>query len=436
MNDYSIEKSLRLREVAPDELSELQTTLLRSHLCQAIKSPYYRRKLKDFSIKPEDIVSIDDLSSLPLTERDDLNEFGDHLLAVKPLDIADISITSGTTGAPVKIPYSVKDLERLAFNETMAFWGAGVRPGDVCLICVTLDRCFIAGLAYYTGLVRLGAAAIRSGAGQPARQWELISQLHPQVLVGVPTFLLKIAQWAAEHGHDPSKAGIKKLVTIGEPVRRADFRLTPLGEALVEVWQSDVYSSYGATELETGFCECYAGLGGHVHPEMSLVEIVNEQGKVVPNGEPGELVFTPLGVEAFPLVRFKTGDITRKYETPCECGWKTIRIGPIEGRVAQRLKLRGTTIYPESIFHVLQEIDAIKASYVEVRSGYDLSDQVRVIVGTESDLDAKEVERLLQARLRVRPEVAIQKSESVIAIMTGHGGRKPKRFFDLRSENN
>lgn len=432
--EYSIEQGARLRGQKPGELDKVRVDLLRRHIRHAARSPFYRRKFEQLAVSPEDIRSLNDLSSLPLTTRGDLDRYPDEFNAVDFDEIVDISLTSGTTGVPVKVPYTKGDLERLAFNEAMAFWGAGIRPDDTCLICVTLDRCFIAGLAYYTGLVKLGAATVRSGAGQPARQWELICQLKPTVLVGVPTFLLTIAQWAQKHGFNPGDAGIRALVTIGEPIRQADFQHTPLGLRLTEAWRATIYGSYGATELETGTCECGAGQGGHIHPELSLVEIVDEHGRLVPEGHAGELVFTPLGVRGFPLVRFRTGDIARLHTAPCSCGWQTPRLGPIEGRIAQRLKLRGTTLYPDTIFHVLQEIESVKASYVEVRSAYDLSDEVKVVIGCSGDVDQREIEKLLQARLRVRPEVVVNDPAEVIKTMTDSGGRKPTRFFDHRKK--
>ncbi|MDH4317664.1 MAG: AMP-binding protein [Desulfobulbaceae bacterium] len=432
--EYNLEQGIRLRGQNQKELDDIRVELLRNHLRHAAHSPFYNRIFEKLAVNPDDIRTLNDLSSLPLTSRGDLDQYPDGFNAVDQDEIVDISLTSGTTGVPVKVPYTKGDLKRLAFNETMAFYGAGIRPEDRCLICVTLDRCFIAGLAYYTGLVELGAAAIRSGAGQPARQWELIRQLKPTVLVGVPTFLLTMAQWAENHGFRPSDAGIRALVTIGEPIRQANFEHTPLGLRLTEAWGATVYGSYGATELETGTCECAAGQGGHIHPELSLVEIVDEQGNVVPEGRAGELVFTPLGVRGFPLIRFRTGDIARLHSAPCSCGWQTPRLGPIEGRIAQRLKLRGTTLYPDTIFHVLQEIEAVKASYVEVRSAFDLSDEVKVIIGSTGEVDKTEVEKLLQARLRVRPEVVVNNVDEVIKVMTASGGRKPTRFFDHRTQ--
>ena len=431
-NSYSLQTALQFREQDPDKVAMHQMDLFRSHVRQAMQAPFYRELYDKNGIVPEAITSLKDIDALPFTTRRDLDEHGDRIKTVPDKEIVDLALTSGTTGPPVKVPYTKKDLDRLAFNEAVAFWGAGVRPDDVCLITVTLDRCFVAGLAYYNGLVRLGATTIRSGPGQPARQWELISTLHPTVLVGVPTFFLYVAKWTTEHGFDPARSGVRLLVTIGEPVRQPDFSLTPLGKKLTETWGCPVRSSYGATELETGITECEAEQGGHIHPELSLVEIVNEQGMVLPDGHPGEMVFTPLGVEGFPLIRFKTGDITRKYTDSCSCGWKTARIGPIEGRVSQRLKMRGTTIYPETIFHVLQEIERIDASYIEVRSAYDLSDEIRVVVGSRKNISKKEIESLLQARLRVRPEVEIQDTQQVHNRIVGDGRRKPKRFFDLR----
>jgi phenylacetate-CoA ligase len=429
---YTLENGIKLRQASPDALREKQLVLLKEHLYQAASGNYYKNLFRELDFSPEDLKSLDDLDRLPLTDRKDLDMYAGQFKSTD-LEIADLSLTSGTTGSPVIVPYSCSDLERLAFNEAIAFKGVGLSSEDRVLISVTMDRCFIAGLAYYSGLVQLGATAIRSGPGQPARQWELIHQLNPTAIVGVPTFLVEIAKWGKEHGLSPEKAGMNHLITIGEPIRKPDLSLTKLGQELTELWQAPIATSYGATELETGVCECHLGKGGHIHPELMIVEIINENGKSVKNGEPGEVVVTPLGVEGFPLVRFKTGDVARVYDSFCDCGWKTPRMGPIEGRLAQRLKFRGTTIYPETIFHTLQEMPKIKAAYMEVRASYDLSDEIKVVAGTDSaDLDPEEITKFLQAKLRVRPEVEVLSAAEVVSVMEKAGGRKLKRFFDFR----
>lgn len=428
--------ALKLRQADPVEILPVQEELLRKHLAQAVKSPFYREQLASLGLEPNRI-TLADLPSLPLTSRHDLEANPTAFLAEPPERQVDLALTSGSTGEPILVPYTAGDLERLAFNEQLNFWGAGIRAHDRMLLCVTLDRCFVAGLAYYQGLVKLGATAIRSGPGQPARQWELLERLKPTGLVGVPSFLLKMALWGEEQGLGPKNCGIKSLVTIGEPVRKGDGTLTPLGRELAEAWGAQVFNNYGATEMETAFSECVAGCGGHVHPELMLTEIIDENGQLLPPGELGEVVVTPLGVEGLPLVRFRTGDIARLHVEPCACGWRTPRLGAIEGRLAQRLKVSGTTLYPEMIFQTLQEIPEVRGSYLEVRSSYNLSDEINVVVGIVDPTDQATTARiaeLLQARLRVRPQLTPLDPARVQATMEQGGGRKLKRFFDLRGE--
>ena len=432
---FDLHSAIALRQASPEVITARQEILLREHLQQAAKAPFYRDMFSRLGCRPEEI-HLSDLAGLPLTSRQDVEASPEAFFATSQTSQIDLALTSGSTGDPVLVPYTIRDLERLAFNEQLSFYGAGVRENDRLLLCVTLDRCFIAGLAYYTGLAKLGAGVIRSGPGQPARQWEMIKRLRPTGLVGVPSFLLKLAEWGTSHGYNPQEYGISTLVTIGEPIRRADNSLTPLGRDLTEAWRGKICSSYGATELETAFCECTAGCGGHVHPELMLTEIVDDQGSPLPPGEPGEVVVTTLGVEGFPLVRFRTGDVARLHVSPCQCGWQTPRLGAIEGRLAQRLKVKGTTIYPEMIFQLLMELPEIKASYLEVRSSYDLSDEVTLVVGMDDPSDEKtaQLSEYLQARLRVKPDITIRDRTVVQETMEKTGGRKLKRFFDLRGE--
>lgn len=433
-NGHGLAEAKELRSSSPESIEKTQLTTLRKHLLHAAKTPFYNQLLETSEFVSNSEIGLDEiLQSLPLTSRVDLDlhheQFG--LTHFKP--IHDVALTSGTTGNSVVVPYTESDLTRLAFNEAISFYSAGVRQNSKVLLTVTLDRCFIAGLAYYSGVTFLGATAIRSGPGQPARQWEVINRLQPDVIVGVPTFLLELGRWGQNNNIDVAASSVKSIITIGEPARRPDCSPTPVGMEIENLWRAGIYSSYGATEFETAFGECSAGQGGHVHPELMIAEIVDDNGNVVADGERGEVVVTPLGVEGFPLVRFRTGDIARMYSSPCSCGWNTKRLGPIEGRLAQRLKYRGTTMYPESIFHVLQDLQGVSASYVEVRSSADGADDVVVIVGSDDGgLDKKDIESLLQARLRVIPAVQIKTSKEVLNTMNVTGGHKPKKFFDYR----
>jgi len=434
MNRYLWSEALNLRQSNPDNIAEVRTKQLRRHLAHAATTPYFRDLFAKREIVPER-VETKDLANLPLLDREMIEAEPARFIPEPAPAIADIAMTSGTTGSPLVVPYTAGDLERLAFNEEMAFRGAGISAADRALLTITLDRCFIAGLAYYSGLIRIGAAVIRNGPGQPDRQWELIKRFRPILLVGVPSFLMVLAEKGRAMGIDPATSGVKKLVTIGEPLRRADHSLTHLGSDLKDAWGTEIFSSYGSTEMETAACECPAGTGAHIHPELLLVEIVDESGKIVPDGEPGEVVITPMGVEGLPLVRFRTGDVARLHRGRCECGWHTERLGAIEGRLAQRLKVKGTTIYPEMIFQALQEVKEVGPVYIEVGNAYDLADEITVVAGCNSpDISEKALSDLLRARLRLRPDVRIRPIKEVSAVMSADGGRKPKKFFDFRKQ--
>lgn len=431
---HSFEKGVALRKRSRREIVAVQGPLLRAHLEHAATTPFYQQLFEKSGIDTSAIESVQDLADLPFTTRQDIDCAPDLFGIADELKVRDIALTSGTTGSPIKVPYTEKDLARLAFNEAIAFYSAGVRAEDRVLLTVTLDRCFIAGLAYYSGITYLGAAAIRSGPGSPERQWQIMNKIQPTVLVGVPTFLLELGRWGATNLFDLSGSSVAKIITIGEPARKPDCTLTPVGQELQELWGAEVFSSYGATELETAFGECSAGQGGHIHPELMLVEIVGEDDRVLQDGEPGEIVVTPMGVEGFPLVRFRTGDVARVLGDSCSCGWNTKRLGPIEGRLAQRLKYKGTTFYPETVFHALQDLTEVQASFIEVRSVADGADDVTVVVGCEGGAtDIDNLCRTLQAHLRVVPTVVIKPTSEVVETLWKDGGRKPKKFFDYRS---
>ena len=167
----------------------------------------------------------------------------------------------------------------------------------------------MAGLAYFLGARELGAGIIRVGAGIPELQWDTILKFRPTYLIVVPSFLLKLTQYAEQNGIDVNTSGIKGAICIGEALREQDFSLNTLGKKIKSAWDIELFSTYASTEMSTAFTECSERQGGHLHPELIIVEILDENGKHVPDGQEGELVITTLGVEAMPLLRFRTGDI-------------------------------------------------------------------------------------------------------------------------------
>ena len=411
-----------------------QTARLREHLTYCKKnSPAYRTKLEKF---PLDVsrIELDQLPQLPFTEKIDIEKDPESFRAVSPSAITDIVLSSGTTGEPLKIVYTENDLERLAYNEAQSFSACGVKAGDIALLTCTLDRCFVAGLAYFLGMRRLGAGSIRKGHWGPESHAAIIRKMKPTVIVGVPTFLKKLGLHMREMGTALNKAGVDKLICIGEPVRDQKLALTGTGKDLQEIWHASVFSTYASSETITTFCECKAQEGGHLLPELAVVEIVSEEGRVLPAGQVGEVVITPMAVEGMPLIRYKTGDISFLIDKPCKCGRFSPRLGPILGRKKQLMKVRGTSLYPQSVYAALDEIDQVLDYCVVVSRESELSDKLTVHVAvTESSITGEWLEEQLAARLRVKPAVMIKDQKEIREQIFSPQSRKPVRFFDRRS---
>ena len=202
----------------------------------------------------------------------------------------------------------------------------------------TIDRCFIAGLAYYSGAQAIGAACIRNGLNSLESHAGIIKLMGPSVIVGVPSFLRKLGMFV--YDKKISTGSVKKLVCIGEPLRDKDMKSLAVAREIEKIWGAKAYSTYSSSEIVTTFCECTRQNGGHLHPELAVVEIVNERGRRVSAGVTGELVVTPLAIEGMPLVRFQTGDISFMMDESCACGRKSPRLGPILGRKKQMLKIK------------------------------------------------------------------------------------------------
>jgi phenylacetate-CoA ligase len=427
------DQNRKLEFSARAEIRAVQEGLLRKHLNYLFgHSSYYRALFTAKSIDPAK-VTLDSLHTLPLTDKTALGQHNDEFLAVPRSAIVDMVLSSGTTGRPTTMMYTENDLRRLAYNEEISLESCGLTRDDIVLLTCTMDRCFIAGLAYFSGVRNLGAAAIRNGLSGFESHLEIIQRLKPTAIVGVPTFLLKLGQFLKSRGIDPHASGITRLICIGEPVRDRGLKFLRVGESLEAVWGARVYSTYASSETITSFCECTAQQGGHLHPDLAVVEIVNDAGETVSPGELGEVVVTPLGIEGMPLLRFKTGDMSFLIDEPCSCGRHSVRLGPIVGRKNHMIKFRGTTLYPNSIYAVLDSLPGISEYYVTATSDFDLSDVVKITVALrDSFCTAEMIADKLQAHLRVRPEVVIASEDDVKSQVYAGNARKLIRFVDKR----
>lgn len=422
-----------------EEIKTFQEGLLKETLEYLQEnSKYYRRMFKKCHIEIERIKTIEDLQKIPFTEKKDLQLFNDEFLCVPREKVIDYITTSGTMGDPVTFGCTEKDLQRLALNEKKSFSCAGVGPGSVVQLMVTLDKRFMAGLAYFLGIRELGAGVIRVGNGIPELQWDTIQRLKPDTIMCVPSFILRLIQWAEDHGIDYKNSSIKRIIGIGEGLREQDFSLNLLGRRIKEKWDVELYATYSSTEMGATFSECPYACGGHVHPELVIVEIIGPDNLPVPDGEVGEIVITTLGVEGMPLLRFRTGDIAAKITEQCKCGRNSFRLTPIVGRKNNMIKLKGTTLYPPALNDVLDNTPYVVNYVIEVLDSDAGTDDVLVKVGLkyEPEFDCvKDLKDRFRSRVRVAPRIEILPVPEIHAINYPAKSRKPVKFIDRRAKH-
>jgi phenylacetate-CoA ligase len=430
MTTYTDKEYLQTEETKQMQEKKLQELLK----YVAVNSPFYKELFTKNDIDVKNIKTLADLILIPTTDKEDLQKRNNDFLCVPKSKVIEYTSTSGTLGSPVTIALTENDLDRLAYNEYNSFLCADGGADDIYQLMLTLDRQFMAGIAYYSGIRKIGAGIIRLGPGVPALQWETIDRLKPTAIVAVPSFILKLIQFAKESGININNSSVKKAICIGENIRNTDFTLNMLGKKITEAWDIKLYSTYASTEMQTAFTECGAGRGGHYQPELVIVELLDENNQQVGPNEPGEVTITTLGVEGMPLLRYKTGDICMYFDEPCSCGRTSLRLSSILGRKKQMIKFKGTTLYPPALFDLLNEREEILDYVIEVHSNEIGLDQVQLYIvpsDTSEECDHR-IRAYLQARLRVSPHIKYVDTEEMQKKQFPEAGRKALKFIDRR----
>ncbi|WP_304296209.1 phenylacetate--CoA ligase family protein [Capnocytophaga leadbetteri] len=398
-------------------------------------SAFYKQLFKEHNINVSAIKTLSDLTKLPTTCKDDLQRENDAFRCVPKSAIVDYASTSGTLGTPVTFGLTDNDLNRLAYNEAISLACAGIKKGDVVQLMTTIDRRFMAGLAYFLGVRQLGASIVRVGAGIPELQWDSIRLYEPTYLIAVPSFLLKMIAYAEKNRIDYEASSVKGVVCIGESLRNQDFSNTLLAEKIAEKWKGiKLYSTYASTEMSTTFTECEYQQGGHHHPELIITEVLDDVGNRVGENESGELTITTLGVEAMPLVRFRTGDIVTMHTGTCACGRNTARVSPVLGRKQQMIKYKGTTLYPPVLMDLLTNFEEIENYIIEISTNSILTDEILIRIGTRTPTEAlkERISNHFRAKIRVVPKIEYCDIAVLERELYPLGSRKPMKFIDKR----
>lgn len=430
-------KNLALHFTSQDEINRFQEERLKDTLHYlAEKSPFYKQLFTEHHIDIEQINHLSDLTALPVTTKADLQTRNADFVCVPQEQIIDYVTTSGTLGNPVTFALSDNDLNRLAYNEASSFTMAGCQKGDIIQLMTTIDRRFMAGLAYFLGARELGCGIIRVGNGIPELQWDTISRVSPNVCIVVPSFLMKLITYAEENGIDYNQSSLRKAICIGEALRTPDGGYTTLGKKISEKWPNlELYSTYASTEMQSSYTECHMHNGCHIPVDLIIVEILDENNQPVPDGTPGEVTITTIGVEAMPLLRFKTGDVCIRQSGKCPCGRYSSRLSSVLGRKGQMIKFKGTTLYPPALFDILDNIPEVENYLVEVFTNTLGTDQIQIKIGSKNQSESfiKHIKDAFRSKVRVAPDICFVPVELIARQQRPEMSRKVVKFFDLRN---
>lgn len=429
-------KNRELHYKTRSEISDFQNVRLSETLHYlAANSPFYRRMFDKNNINIDNIRTVDDLVKIPVTTKQDLQQYNEDFFCVPKSSMIDFVTTSGTLGTPVTFALTENDLQRLAYNEASSFVMAGCTKEDIIQLMTTIDRRFMAGLAYFLGARELGCGVVRVGNGIPELQWDTIRRVESTTCMVVPSFLIKMVEFAEKNGIDCNTSVLRKAICIGEALRKQNGEMTTLGRKIMEKWPNlELYSTYASTEMQTSFTECSEHSGGHIPCDLIIVEMLDENNNPVSDNEAGEVTITTLGVEGMPLLRFKTGDICIRYSEPCKCGRNSARLSSVIGRKGQMIKFKGTTLYPPILFDILDNIPDVKNYLVEVYTNALGTDQLQIKIGSQNHTEdfVKYIKDIFRSKVRVAPDIVFESAEEILKIQMPATSRKSIKFIDLR----
>lgn len=391
------------------EMDELQLERLKFIISKAYeKIPFYRNSFDKAGFKLSDLKSLDDLKRIPFISKKDLRENYPFKMFAEPMEnIVRIHSSSGTTGKPVVVGYTKNDIETWAELMARSLVCAGANKNDIIQNAYGYGL-FTGGLGIHYGGEKLGATVIPASGGNTKRQVMMLQDFGTTVLTCTPSYALYIAEVAEDMG-----INIRQL-----PLRVGVFGAEPWSDNMRKEIESklniDAMDIYGLTEvIGPGVSmECGQKNGLHIFEDHFIAEIIDpETEEQLPYGETGELVFTSLTKEAFPVIRFRTRDITSLNPEPCKCGRNIVRMNRVSGRTDDMLIIRGVNVFPSQIESVLMDIEEAEPHYELVVDRKGVLDEVELRVEVNERIFSDEIRKLESIQNRIQNEI-----ESVLGI--------------------
>ncbi len=418
-------------------IKELQTARLKETVKRCYERvPFYTRKFDEIGLKPEHIKTLDDIKEIPFTTADDLKDnypFG--LFAVDKKEVVRIHGSSGTTGKPKIEGYTKNDLANWTEIVTRVICMAGGTPDDIAQIAFGYGL-FTGGFGLHYGMENLGAMVVPLSSGNTERQIMIMQDFGSTILVATPSYALYLAESMEKMGIDKSTIKLRLALFGGEghtEAMRAKIE-EQLGILATE--------NYGLSELGgPGFSgECIKQQGMHMAEDMYVSEIIDPDTLSVKNmGETGELVMTSLCREAFPMLRYRTRDITRFNDEPCSCGRTSMRMDKIKGRSDDMMVIRGVNVFPSQIESVVLSVKEVEPFYeiIVYSEGYMDRIEVRVEFSDAALLDDYKALEQLRAKIQHRLRTVLNIDSKVTLVSPGTLPRfegKGKRVIDKRNK--
>lgn len=398
--------------------------------------PMYHQKFDDAGFDPSRIKALSDIQYMPFTTKADIRDtypFG--MFAVPMKDVVRLHASSGTTGKPTVVGYTRGDLTMWSNIVARLCAAAGVTAEDIAQICFGYGL-FTGALGLHGGLEAIGATVVPASSGNTEKQIMLLKDFGVTTLIATPSYAMYMAEIAQNLGYQKDDFRLR-VGLFGSEGCSNEFR-----RKIEDAWGLLATDNYGMSELVgpgvSG--ECHLRCGMHIAEDHFLAEIIQSKtGEVLQEGEAGELVITSLTKEAFPILRYKTRDISRLTYEPCACGRTSARMDKIMGRADDMLKIRGVNVFPGQIESVLMKIPQVGTNYQLIVTRKDFSDQLEVRVELVDGRLLESYSELENLQNKVRHELRIvlglDAKVSLVDPMTiERGAGKAKRILDLRSQ--
>lgn len=434
---WANEETFTRGQIEALQLERLQETVKRVYE----KVPAYRARMDEAHVRPDDIRSLQDLSKLPFTTKQDMRDnYPFRLFAVERKALRRIHASSGTTGKPTVVGYTEKDLDVWAECVARLACAGGASEHDIAQICFGYGM-FTGALGLHNGLEKVGAAIVPSSTGNTKKQIMYMQDFETSLLVATPSYALRIAEVAKEMGIDPAKDLKVKIGLFG-----SELMTEPMRQEMYKVWGKDfiVTQNYGMSELMgpgvSGECTFLNGM--HINEDHFIPEIIDPKtGEVLPAGEHGELVVTCITKEALPLIRYRTRDLTKLMYEPCPCGRTSARMENLSGRTDDMLKIRGVNVFPSQIEEVILGVEMCGPHYEIIvdRKNHTDTLEIKVEVLADEMMDSYQALKALEEKIRGKIKLVLGLDAKITLASPNTLKRfegKAKRVTDMRKEGN